>query len=470
MPADESSDRDRMLVPKTAVCELLGCRYPIVLAGMGGVARGELVAAVTHAGGFGFLGMVREPASLIREEVVALRNQGIERFGVNLIPAATEPGLLGEQIDTIVGLRVPVVALFWDIDREVVTRLRREGLVVVYQVGSAAEAIAAVDAGADVIIAQGREAGGHVRGTAPLRELLPAVAASVEVPVLAAGGLISGDDLLVSMALGADGIVIGTGFLATTESFAHQYHKQRLLAANANDTVLTRSFHINWPPGATTRVLATPMALEGAAQVERPDEQPIAYEGSRPVFRFSTDSPLRTTKGDFASMALYSGTGVGKITRLRAASQVIDDLVDRIDALTRFEVNIPAEVSSPTCIAGELTGPYMGHLTSSETAHEFRAIVEILSHALSVVLQQGLSSPINGPPYNHNAIEWARWIVIMKPFVCEDAPTAADQASSASSHRILLLNRARTAVSRLPEGIERQVLAAFIQEQVRQLA
>src|SRR5665213_3805182 len=96
------------------VCDLLGCRYPIVLAGMGGVARSELVAAVTAAGGFGFLGMVRESGALIREQVAELRALGHARFGVNLIPAATPAALLNEELDACIDLGVHAVCLFWD--------------------------------------------------------------------------------------------------------------------------------------------------------------------------------------------------------------------------------------------------------------------------------------------------------------------------------------------------------------------
>jgi nitronate monooxygenase len=188
---------------------------------MGGPARAELVAAVSRAGGFGFLGMVRESPALIEREVLALRSAGIEQFGVNIIPAATPPGLLDQQVAAIIRLRVPIVALFWDLDISLVRRLREAGILVVYQVGSVNEAVAVQHAGADIVIAQGREAGGHVRGTMRLRELLPAVVDAVKVPVLAAGGLGTGGDLLTAMALGADGIVLGTAFLAAKESFAH---------------------------------------------------------------------------------------------------------------------------------------------------------------------------------------------------------------------------------------------------------
>src|SRR3569833_3041309 len=178
--------------PHGRIQSLLGCRYPLVLAGMGGVARSELVAAVSEAGGFGFLGMVREPPALIRREVEAVRKRGIARFGVTLIPAATDRLLLDQQVDTLLELDVPVAARFWDLDAPLVRRLTDAGVRVVYQVGSAPEAKAAQDAGAEVIIAQGCEAGGHVRGIIPLAQLLPDVIAAVDVPVLAAGGLATG--------------------------------------------------------------------------------------------------------------------------------------------------------------------------------------------------------------------------------------------------------------------------------------
>src|SRR6218665_509752 len=168
---------------KTPACDLLGCQVPVVLAGMGGVARSELVGAVTAAGGFGFLGMVREPTSLIVREVESLRAAGHERFGVNIIPASTPPALLDSQIETCIALGVPVMALFWDVDRAVIRRLRDAGIRVIYQVGSVEAAVEAVEAGAEAIIAQGVEAGGHVWGTQPLRSLLPAVTEAVEVPV-----------------------------------------------------------------------------------------------------------------------------------------------------------------------------------------------------------------------------------------------------------------------------------------------
>ncbi|MGO9357430.1 MAG: DUF6306 domain-containing protein [Xanthobacteraceae bacterium] len=203
------------------VCDLLGCAYPIVAAGMGGVARSELVAAVNAAGAFGFLGMVREPVARIGSEVEALRRRGFKRFGVNLIPAATDRELFEAQVSACIELNVPVVGLYWDVSFGLIRRLRDAGIIVACQVGTLAEARSVEHAGAHIIIAQGVEAGGHVRGECPLDELVPDIAGQTTLPVLAAGGLVDGADLVTVLALGAQGAVFGTALIATDESFAH---------------------------------------------------------------------------------------------------------------------------------------------------------------------------------------------------------------------------------------------------------
>lgn len=142
---------------------------------MGGAARFELVTAVTNAGGFGFLGMVRESPDLIRTEIAKVRAATKRDFGVNLIPAATAPDLFAAELDTCIAEQVPVVGLFWNLAGPAIERLRAAGVLVVCQVASAAEAKEAEQAGAHVVIAQGVEAGGHVRGITPLAMLVPQV-------------------------------------------------------------------------------------------------------------------------------------------------------------------------------------------------------------------------------------------------------------------------------------------------------
>ena len=315
------------------VCDLLGCAQPVVLAGMGGVARSELVTAVAEAGGFGFLGMVREPTALIQAEVQRLRERGVRRFGVNIIPAATPADLLAAQVATCIELAVPVVCLFWDLAAPLVRRLREAGIVVVCQVGSVGEAVEAQRAGAQAVIAQGREAGGHVRGDRPLAELLSQVVGAVGVPILAAGGLVDGRDLAGVMALGAQGVVLGTALIATPESFAHDYHKQRLVAARGDDTLLTEDFHINWPGGAKVRVIANSVTRGERGDPRTAVRIVIGDEEGRPIYLFSTDSPLRSMTGDFEAMALYAGAGVDRVIDIVGAGERLRRIVAEAAAL-----------------------------------------------------------------------------------------------------------------------------------------
>lgn len=214
--------------------------------------------------------------------------------------------------DFCIDLAVPVVALFWELVPGVVERLRDAGILVVYQVGSAKEAETAQRAGAHIMIAQGVEAGGHVRGTTPLKRLLSEVIASSDVPVLASGGIVDGRDLADALSSGADGVVIGTAFLASPESFAHDYHKERIVTARSQETFLTDMFHINWPIGAPVRVLQN-SATQGLRGDPFGPKSVIGEEEGRPIYLFSTDSPLRSMTGDFEAMALYAGQGVDRI-------------------------------------------------------------------------------------------------------------------------------------------------------------
>ncbi|MBY6058844.1 NAD(P)H-dependent flavin oxidoreductase [Leisingera daeponensis] len=316
----------------TALCSLLGCDYPVLLAGMGGVSRWELAAAVANAGGFGMLGMVRESPALITEEVTRLRAATDRPFAVNVIPAATDPALLDAQIGCGLDLGVPAFTFFWDVVPEAVARVKAAGRLVLHQVGTVEAARAAEAAGADVIIAQGIEAGGHVHGRHPLCGLTEEILEAVQVPVVASGGLSTGGDLAAFLSMGAAGIQCGTAFLATDESFAHPYHKDRVAAATGADTVLTDVFVLNWPAGAAVRVLENSVtkSLGGHYMGHDPDtllREEIAWDGSHPRLRYSTDSPLRTTTGDLEAMALFAGQGAGAICRIVPAAERIAEMV-----------------------------------------------------------------------------------------------------------------------------------------------
>jgi nitronate monooxygenase len=369
-------ERNSMSTPlistlQTPICELLGCDVPVVLAGMGGVARSELVAAVSAAGGFGFLGMVREPPDLIRSEIARVRAATTRDFGVNLIPAATDPDLLEAELATVIAERVGAVTLFWDLRPDIVRRLRDAGCLVLCQIGSVREAEEAAVAGAHVVIAQGFEAGGHVRGKTNLADLVPDVVARVDVPVLAAGGIVDGRGLAAALQWGAQGAMIGTGFLATRESFAHDYHKWRIVEAKPGETIHTEAFHVNWPRGAPVRVLPNSVTRGEHGNPYCAERKIIGEEQGRPIYLFSTDSPLRDMTGDFEAMALYAGQGAGLITAIPSAAERLNSIVG--EAMRALSI---AGFSSPACSMHEANDAYMGYANKDELTAFLNELIE----------------------------------------------------------------------------------------------
>lgn len=320
---------------RTPLCDRLGCRWPILLAGMGGVARHRLAAAVDQAGGFAVLGMVREAPERIRAEVEALRGLGVQRFAVNLIPAATEAALLDRQVETCLRLKVPWMVLFWDVDVALIQRLKAAGVSVIHQVGGRADAEAAVRAGADVLIAQGVEAGGHVRGEMGTFSLLAELVPWSPVPVVAAGGIADGRGLAAALTLGAQGVSLGSALLATHEANAHDHHKMRLVTARGEDTVLTRVFNRNWHQAAPVRVLHNRVTRGEYDDLKQQDISEIIGEQDRqPVYLFSTDSPLVGATGELDDMALYAGQACGAINSIDGAGERIERMLQEAgDAL-----------------------------------------------------------------------------------------------------------------------------------------
>jgi len=317
---------------KKQVCRLLGCDYPIVSAGMGGVARSELVAAVVAAGGYGLLGMVRESPELIRSEIAAVRARTERNFGVNLIPFGTDPALLDDELAACFEAKAHSLCFFWDVRPDLIQRTRAAGCKVLYQVGRLPDAIAAAAAGADVIICQGVEAGGHLHGDVSTLVLLPQVVRAVDVPVLASGGFATGAGLVAAFALGAQGIQCGTAFLATHESFAHEFHKQRVVRATSDQTVHSDVFAINWPPRSPVRTLKNSVteAYRDDLWGHGPDDFPrevIGHEDQRPIYKFSTESPLRNMTGDFEAMAPFAGQVCGLIEDICPAGERLRRIV-----------------------------------------------------------------------------------------------------------------------------------------------
>jgi nitronate monooxygenase len=276
--------------------------------------------------------MVRETPDLIAQQIDAVRARTDSPFGVNLIPAATDPALCEAELSTCFQKRVHSLCFFWDVRADVVGRAKDTGCRVLYQVGSIEDAVAAEKAGADAIVAQGFEAGGHVRGTVASLVLLPQVVRAVSVPVVASGGFASGESLIAALALGAQGIHCGTAFLATAESFAHAYHKDRVVRAKSEDTVYADAFAINWPPNSPVRVIGNSLTDKLGQRLlgHKPEaivREAIAEDDGRPIFRYSTDSPLRTTTGDLESLALFAGQVAGEIETIPSAGERVSAIV-----------------------------------------------------------------------------------------------------------------------------------------------
>ncbi|MFT3673478.1 NAD(P)H-dependent flavin oxidoreductase [Aestuariivirga sp.] len=321
---------------QTPLCGLLGCKFPILLAGMGGVSRHELAAAVANAGGYVMLGMVREDPALIAREIGLLQQATTKSFAVNIIPSATEPKLLDMQIDTCVELGVKAFTLFWDIVPSAVARVKEHGCLVLHQVGTTLAAQEAQDCGVDVIIAQGLEAGGHIHGRTGLLSLVSDVVSKTRLPVVASGGIATGAGIAAALAAGAQGVQCGTAFLATTESFAHDYHKQRIVVAGADSTVLTDIYVLNWPAHAAVRVLENSVTRALGHNLlghdpERLERKVIAHEAERPLFLYSTDSPLRNTYGNLEAMPIYAGQGAPAITAVISAAERLHQLVSEAE-------------------------------------------------------------------------------------------------------------------------------------------
>ncbi len=432
----------------TPLCELLGCQLPLVLAGMGGVARSDLVIAFTRAGGFGFLGMVREPVELIEQEVRRVREQTLGRFGVNLIPAGTEPGLLQRQVQRCIELDVPVVGLFWDVRREAIEPLLDAGIKVVHQVGSIAQAMAAQEAGVHALIAQGVEAGGHVYGRQTLESLLAQVLAVADIPVAAAGGIATGEAVAKVLSQGAQAAVLGTVMLATQESFAHPYHKQRLVEAGPQDTVLTEDFHINWPSHAAVRVLRNSVTRgERGDPHAQPSRQVIGHEEERPIYQFSTDSPLRSMTGDFEAMALYAGLGCKHISRIPAAADRMEEIMQQARREWRRLHPPETALSSPVCYASQFERERDADLIArlNELLEAERARVRVTVQTLAHVQDQATRKLLEA--VQQDGVQWCVMLLhAIRSMGAQPSHRTGDffqkaMAIAAVNERLVFLNR-----------------------------
>jgi len=326
---------------QTAFTRLVGASTPVQVAAMPGISTPELVAAVADAGAVGMVPTAMLSAQALEKSLGQLSERTGGVFGVNFLIPFLDPACLA-----VAARCSRIVEFFYgDPDRELISSARAHGALVSWQVGSLEEAVAAERAGCDLLVAQGTEAGGHVRGRTSLLPLLSRVLDAVNVPVLAAGGLATGRDLAAVLACGAAGARMGTRFVAATESGAHPRYVQALVAASAGDTCLTERFSVLWPD-APHRVLRSAILAAETLTDEVVGETRLG-EQRVPVQRFSVFCPTVETTGRVEAMALYAGESVANVDSVQPAARILSQLVTEAEQAMRASGGVePAALES----------------------------------------------------------------------------------------------------------------------------
>jgi len=314
----------------TRFTDLVGCTVPIQQAGMGyRLANPRLAAAVSNAGGLGVASVysvTAAAAAALLDEVAELTPQP---FGANFIVR-----WLDREVVALAAGRARIVEFFYgDPDPSLVEIVHAGGALACWNVGSTAEAVAAVAAGSDLVGVQGVEAGGHVRGTVALLPLLAEVLDAIDVPVIAAGGIASGRSMAAALAAGADAVRVGTRFVAAMEADAHPEYVAALLAAGSADTEYGETFSVGWPD-------APHRTLHAAAEAARAFEGEFVGEQLRdgqyqPWPRLESGTIDKDTRGTIAAMPQWAGQGVGLVTRVESAAAIVAAMAEEAEALLR---------------------------------------------------------------------------------------------------------------------------------------
>jgi NAD(P)H-dependent flavin oxidoreductase YrpB (nitropropane dioxygenase family) len=330
-------------VLQTKLTVSYGLDVPIVSAGMALVARARLAAAVSSAGALGTLGASAMTPGLLEAEIGIIRAATDRPFAVNIIPRFGTDDL----ISAAAAARVPVVTFFWDDPPlQWVEALKEAGSRVWFQVGSPEEALAAVGAGADALVVQGIEAGGHNRSVASTMALVPVIADAVSVPIVAAGGIADGRGLAAVLALGASGALLGTRLLMSDEADAHAEYQARISAAGVADTARHNIFGIDFPDaqvrGLRNGIVEEHMGNDHPAPYAALDALTLPIVGTTSLFgheiplqRFNGLPPVAATTGDLDQMSLLAGETVGLITDVRPAAEIVHQIARQAEEVLR---------------------------------------------------------------------------------------------------------------------------------------
>jgi NAD(P)H-dependent flavin oxidoreductase YrpB (nitropropane dioxygenase family) len=321
------------------LCTMLGIEIPIIQAPMGGAVPARLAAAVSNAGALGTMPLWRADVESLRGAVRKLRSLTSRPFAVNLNMEFSQQDRLEACLDE----GVPIISFFWRDPGALVKRAKAGGALVLYTVGNADDARRAVDGGVDVIVAQGWEAGGHVRGTVATLPLVPAIVDAVgDTPVIAAGGIADGRGMAAALALGAAGVWVGTRFLASEEASIHAEYQRRILAACENDTAYCENLFDGGWPNAPHRVLrnSTVRNWEAAGRPpsgHRPGEGEIVARSQTrgEADRYMSFTPGPDTVGDIEPLSLWSGQGVALVRKVQPAAEIVREINEEAESILR---------------------------------------------------------------------------------------------------------------------------------------
>lgn len=301
---------------------LCGIRLPVFQAPMAGLTGPDLVAAISNLGGLGHLGGLRVPGRILCAWIRRTRELTDRPFGVNLVPQYGGPEVFEASLRVVLEEAPPVVSLFYgDFERDI-PRLKDKGITVIVQVGSVAEAKKAARDGADIVVAQGIEAGGHIRGRIALMALVPAIVDAIApCPVIAAGGIMGIRQARAALALGAQGIWCGTAFLSAEECSIHQVYRDRLVAATTDETEFREGYSYGWPWGTPHRVIPGPRGWN-----------PLRFMGGGVR---AVDNPRAGRK-----LSLYAGQGVGCVGAIRPAREIMAELASAFEEPLRSPLDV----------------------------------------------------------------------------------------------------------------------------------
>lgn len=303
----------------TRVSQLLGIKYPLIQGGMSWLAKGKLAGAVSEAGGLGIIGSGSADANWLQKEISAAREITSKPFGVNVMLVSP---YVEEIIDVVIREKIPVITTGAGNPGRYISRLKEVGCKVLPVVPSVALAKRLARQGADALIAEGTEAGGHISEMTTMC-LVPMIVDAVEIPVIAAGGIADGRGAAAAFALGAEGVQMGTRFICAAESSAHVKYKEKVIRSRDRDTVVCgRS------TGHTVRVIQNNFAryyLSKEKEGLSPEEMDKLGVGKYPA----------ALQGDVENGSLLAGQCVGLVQRVEPAADIVEDVISMAERILK---------------------------------------------------------------------------------------------------------------------------------------